>query len=80
MTTITDARDPDEYMREFFAKVAELTREETDWRLGQIYFTALNNLDPIWATDLIGSVADPYNDDLKIRDMIAWLEDRLTRP
>lgn len=79
MPTVTDARDPDEYMYRFYVRVNELVQEAKDWRLGQIYSNVLSELDPVWAS-VMPIMVDPFHDDRKIPDMIAWLEDRLTRP
>lgn len=80
MLTTVDQRDPDSYLKTFYAVVREYQSLYPDWRLGQIYFNALEHMDPVYAGYVRGSLVDPYNDDRKIPDFIAWLEDMLTKP
>lgn len=49
------------------------TMTKNNWRKGQALFNALHNLVPEVANSLRGTENDPFHNDAKIPDALAWI-------
>lgn len=58
----------------------ELLRSHPDWRWGQALFNALHRIDPTLANKIRGTVADPFNDNIRAPEFMEAVMRGVTTP
>jgi hypothetical protein len=64
-------------MKKFLDKFEEYSKI-VEWRKGQAYFNALHEVHPELADEIRGGNLDPFYQDKRIDEFLAWVKTRLT--